>query len=105
MPLAAEPQLIKVGVQLPVTGVRAAVGRLVVNGLEMALNDINGSNINDRNIAGRNVKQALKFEIRFADDNSTPEGADTVAWSPTPLSCSDANLTPRQTRAHFAMWQ
>jgi branched-chain amino acid transport system substrate-binding protein len=66
---AAESQPIKVGVQLPVTGERASVGRLVVNGLQMALNDING----------RNEKQALKFEITFADDKSTPEGAVEAA--------------------------
>ncbi len=62
---AAEPQVIRIGVQLPITGERASVGRLVVYGLQMAMNVIKS----------REEKQRVEIELTFVDDKSTPEGA------------------------------
>ena len=64
-PFGAEPETIRVGVQLPITGERASVGRLVVNGLQMALDAVND----------RKGEQEPRLEITLADDESTPEGA------------------------------
>jgi ABC-type branched-subunit amino acid transport system substrate-binding protein len=54
---------VKIGVQIPLTGERSAVGRLMGNGLQMAVEDLNSR-------AG-----SAKVELVFADDTSTPEGA------------------------------
>jgi branched-chain amino acid transport system substrate-binding protein len=62
---AAEPQTYKIGVQLPMTGERSSVGRLMLNGLQMALDTVN-------NHAG---PQGPKFELVLADDESTTDGA------------------------------
>ena len=61
----AEPQVFKVGIQLPITGERASVGRLIVNGLQMALDAVNE----------RQGEQEPRLEITLEDDESTPEGA------------------------------
>ena len=58
-----ERQALGVGVQLPITGERASVGRLIVNGLQMALDAVNEG------------KRERRLEITFADNESTPEGA------------------------------
>ena len=60
---AAEAQVLKIGVQLPMTGERASVGRLMLNGLQMALDAVNSRN------------ESLKLELVLADDESTPDGA------------------------------
>jgi ABC-type branched-subunit amino acid transport system substrate-binding protein len=54
---------IKIGVQIPLTGERSAVGRLIANGLQMASDTINSRT------------GSPKLELVFADDASTPEGA------------------------------
>jgi branched-chain amino acid transport system substrate-binding protein len=54
---------VKIGVQMPLTGERSAVGRLMGNGLQMAADDLNGRS------------GSIKVELVFADDASTPEGA------------------------------
>ena len=54
---------VKIGVQIPLTGERSAVGRLMGNGLQMAVDAINGRT------------GSTKVELVFADDASTPEGA------------------------------
>jgi len=59
---AAEPT-VRIGVQLPLTGERSSVGRLMGNGLQMAVEAINSR-------AG-----SIQLELTFADDASTPEGA------------------------------
>ena len=55
---------ISIGVVLPVTGSLAATGKLMKQGFELALDEINNAYLNDTK---------LKFII--ADDNGTPEGA------------------------------
>jgi branched-chain amino acid transport system substrate-binding protein len=54
---------VKIGVQIPLTGERSAVGRLIGNGLQMAVDALNSS------------APSAKVELVFADDASTPEGA------------------------------
>lgn len=54
---------VRIGVQIPLTGERSAVGRLMGNGLQMAVDVINGRT------------GSIKVELVFADDASTPEGA------------------------------
>jgi branched-chain amino acid transport system substrate-binding protein len=53
----------RIGVQLPLTGERSAVGRLIANGLQMAAEAI------------KSQPESIKVELTFADDASTPEGA------------------------------
>ena len=55
---AAQP--VKIGVQLPLTGERADVGKLMQNGLQMALDKVN-----------RKARQ--RFELIWADDQSDPD--------------------------------
>jgi branched-chain amino acid transport system substrate-binding protein len=62
---AAEPPVGKIGVQIPITGERASVGRLMLNGLEMARDSINS-----HAAAG-----GPKLELIWSDDESTPDGA------------------------------
>ncbi len=62
---AAEQPVAKIGVQIPLFGERASVGRLMLNGLQMALDSINSA-------AG---EQGQKFALVLSDDESTPEGA------------------------------
>lgn len=57
----ATAQTLKVGVQLPVTGERADVGKIMQNALQMALEAVNA--------------KGAKLELVFADDESTTEGA------------------------------
>jgi branched-chain amino acid transport system substrate-binding protein len=66
---AAELPAIKVGVQIPITGERSAVGRLMLNGLQMAVDVINS----------RAGAQDPKLELVLADDESTTEGAVNAA--------------------------
>lgn len=54
---------VKIGVQIPLTGERSAVGRLMGNGLQIAVEAVN------------NRPGSVKVELVFADDASTPEGA------------------------------
>ena len=62
---AAGAQTIKVGVQLPLTGERADVGKTMQSALQMALDSTNAK-------AGA---KGLKLELVWADDESTNEGA------------------------------
>ncbi len=61
---AAEPQVVRVGVQLPLTGERAQVGQVMQNGVRMALDAMN-----TRGPTG------VRFEPVWADDESTKDGA------------------------------
>jgi branched-chain amino acid transport system substrate-binding protein len=63
MCMAAQAQTLKVGVQLPLTGERADVGKLMQNGLQMAVDKVNqGAS-----------KAGPKFELVWADDASDPD--------------------------------
>lgn len=62
---AADPQVLKIGVQLPISGERASVGRLMLNGLQMAVDTVNS----------RAPADGPKLELVLSDDESTPEGA------------------------------
>lgn len=62
---AAEPQVLKVGVQLPLTGERAQVGKAMQNGLRMALDELNS----------HAPAHGPMLEVVWADDESTKEGA------------------------------
>jgi branched-chain amino acid transport system substrate-binding protein len=66
---AADTGTLKVGVQLPLTGERADVGKLMQNALQMALDKVN---------AGKGPK----LELVWADDESTTDG---IAKSPGKL--------------------
>ncbi len=61
---AAEPQVVKVGVQLPLTGERAQVGQVMQNGVRMALDAVNTQGA-----------MGVRFEPVWADDESTKDGA------------------------------
>jgi len=63
--LAEEPRVVKIGVQLPLTGERAQVGKAMQNGVRMALDALNGQWPTDR----------VMIEAVFEDDESTKEGA------------------------------
>jgi hypothetical protein len=54
---------VKIEVQIPLTGERSAVGRLIGNGLQMAVDALNSRT------------GSAKVELIFADDASTPEGS------------------------------
>src|SRR5258708_448279 len=62
---AAEAQTLKVGVQLPLTGERADVGKTMQNALQMAQTAINSK-------AGPN---GPRLELVFADDQSDVDAA------------------------------
>lgn len=62
---ADHPRTLKIGVQLPLTGERADVGKLMQNGLQMALDKINAG-------AGKN---GPKWELVWADDESSTDAA------------------------------
>lgn len=62
---ASEQEALKIGVQLPLTGGRAPVGRIIQNGLEMALEAINLA----REIDG------ISLELIYEDDQDTRKGA------------------------------
>lgn len=62
---AADRHPIKIGVQIPITGERASVGRLMANGLQMAADAINS----------RGGENAISVEIVLQDDGSTTDGA------------------------------
>lgn len=88
MPVPAPAGAIKIGVQLPVTGERAAVGQIVKGSVEMALEHINGSGgINGTPIAAV-----------YADSQSTPEGAvgaaRTLAWDLDVIAIVGELLSP-----------
>jgi branched-chain amino acid transport system substrate-binding protein len=59
---AAEAPVLKVGVQLPLTGERADVGKLMQNALQMALDKVNAE------------KGGPKLELVWSDDVSTTDG-------------------------------
>lgn len=59
---AADAQTLKVGVQLPLTGERADVGKLMQNALQMALERVNAD------------AKGPKLELVWADDESTTDG-------------------------------
>jgi branched-chain amino acid transport system substrate-binding protein len=61
---ALQAQTLKVGVQLPLTGERSDVGKLMQNALQMALDKVNAD-------AGA---KGPKFELVWADDESTTDG-------------------------------
>jgi branched-chain amino acid transport system substrate-binding protein len=86
--IAAEPQTLRIGVQLPITGERSSVGRLMQNGLQMALETING----------RDPPQGIKLELIWADDESTPEGAvrilDKLAADPQVIAVAGEINSP-----------
>ena len=62
---AAEPHAIKIGVQIPLTGERAAVGRLMRNGVHMAADAINS----------RADDNGISVELVLQDDGSRADGA------------------------------
>ena len=62
---AVEPQVVKVGVQLPLTGERAQVGKAMQNGVRMAVDALNDNSPRDGGT----------MEVVFEDDGNTKEGA------------------------------
>src|SRR5690242_9087970 len=62
---ADHPQTLRIGVQVPLTGERADVGKLMQNGLQMAVDKINAG-------AG---KSGPKWELVWADDESSTDAA------------------------------
>jgi branched-chain amino acid transport system substrate-binding protein len=62
---AGEAQVIKIGVQLPLTGERAQVGKAMQNGVRMALDALNSQVPRD----------GATMEVVFEDDGNTKEGA------------------------------
>lgn len=62
---AVEPQVVKVGVQLPLTGERAQVGKVMQKGVRMAVDALNDN--------GR--RDGATMEVVFEDDGNTKEGA------------------------------
>jgi ABC-type branched-subunit amino acid transport system substrate-binding protein len=60
---AADTNTLKVGVQLPLTGERADVGKLMQNALQMALDKVNAA-----------PGKGPKLELAWADDESTTDG-------------------------------
>lgn len=66
---SAEPPVLRVGVQIPITGERAAVGRLMLNGLQMAVDHLNSEG----------GPEGTQLELVLADDESTTEGAVRAA--------------------------
>ena len=66
---AGEPQVVKVGVQLPLTGERAQVGKAMQNGVRMALDALNSQG------PRKGTRKGTKMEVVFEDDQGTKEGA------------------------------
>src|SRR3990172_4139752 len=66
---AGEPQVVKVGVQLPLTGERAQVGKAMQNGVRMALDALNSQG------PRKGTRNGTKMEVVFEDDQGTKEGA------------------------------
>lgn len=64
-PIRAAEQAIRIGVQLPLTGERAPVGRLIRNSIEMAIEDLNR----------RGGVNGVPMAIIYEDDQDTREGA------------------------------
>ncbi len=62
---AGEAQVVKIGVQLPLTGERAQVGKAMQNGVRMALDALNSQVPRD----------GATMEVVFEDDGNTKEGA------------------------------
>ncbi|MBI3988071.1 MAG: ABC transporter substrate-binding protein, partial [candidate division NC10 bacterium] len=62
---AQEQKVLKVGVQLPLTGQRAGVGEIIKNGIEMAIMDLNREG---------GVDGAL-LQAVYEDDQDTRSGA------------------------------
>lgn len=62
---AAEAQVLKIGVQIPLTGERADVGKLMQNALQMALDKVNSDS----------GPKGPKFELVWSDDLSTSDGS------------------------------
>ncbi len=60
---AVQAQAVKVGVQLPLTGERADVGKLMQNALQMALDKVNAG------------AKGPKLELVWSDDASTADGS------------------------------
>ena len=61
--VCAQAQSVRVGVQLPLTGERSDVGALMKNALQMSADKVNASS------------KGQKWELVWADDESTTEGA------------------------------
>jgi branched-chain amino acid transport system substrate-binding protein len=61
---AAEPRVVKVGIQLPLTGERAQVGQVIQNGVRMALDAVNAEG-----------RTGVRVEPVWADDESAKEMA------------------------------
>jgi branched-chain amino acid transport system substrate-binding protein len=64
-PLWAEQKSIKIGVQAPLSGERAPIGRIIKNSVEMAVEDLNKK-------VGIN---GLSIEVVYEDDQDTESGA------------------------------
>jgi branched-chain amino acid transport system substrate-binding protein len=75
-PRAAQSRTVKIGVQIPLSGERANVGKTMQNALQMAVDSVNS----------RVGRQGLKFELEWVDDESTNDGAvkalDKIAHDP-----------------------
>jgi branched-chain amino acid transport system substrate-binding protein len=65
---AAEPEVLKIGVQLPQTGERAQVGKAMQNGVRMALDAV----------ISQRPRKGATMEVVFEDDQNTKEGALTA---------------------------
>jgi branched-chain amino acid transport system substrate-binding protein len=62
---AGEAQVVKIGVQLPLTGERAQVGKAMQNGVRLALDVLNS----------RMPRDETTIDLVFEDDGNTKEGA------------------------------
>jgi branched-chain amino acid transport system substrate-binding protein len=86
--VTANAQTLKIGVQLPLTGERADVGKLMHDALQMAVEKANS----------QNGAKGPKLELVWADDESTTEGAtkalDKIAHDPSIIAIAGEINSP-----------